>query len=496
MSEDALGATSPQSPQICPSCGASNNKTSKFCHNCGHALRAPERPPVEEAEEGTVADPLVGRVIADRYEIQGLLGRGGMGVVYKVEHVHIGKLMAMKLLHGELARDRDTIKRFRREAEAASRLNHPNTVQIFDFGRDEGLMYLTMEYVEGHDFGWVIQHEGPLDLARVARICAQVSASVGQAHAEGIVHRDIKPENVMVVAGRDDREVVKVLDFGLAKLRHQDAGLSLTQAGSIIGTPYYMAPEHIRGDDVDPRADIYSVGAMMYKALVGVPPFWASSPMGVLTKHLTDEVIPPSTRVNRPVPPAADAIVLKAMEKDADRRYQTMEELRADLLGYLASIGEELHDSHLSIPSGAPVLTASGRQRVMQVATKDDVDGYERRIKRKGWVGAVVALLAVVGLAVGGYWFFTHRPTARVDPVEIEPNETTVEATVLPRSITYEGFLGQRQGPRLGDADVYRIENPAGRRRAIAVEVTGIPNIDLAFDVVRAGNEQPVLVAD
>jgi eukaryotic-like serine/threonine-protein kinase len=481
-------------PTVCAACGTKNAPDLNFCPNCGHALRA--KPAEVELPVEVTADPLIGRTIASRYRIVSLVGRGGMGVVYKVEHVHIGKLMAMKLLHGELARDRDTVKRFRREAEAASRLNHPNTVQIFDFDRHEGLMYLVMEYVEGRDLGWIIQYESPLALARVARICAQVCASVGQAHAAGIIHRDIKPENIMVTAGRETADFVKVLDFGLAKLRQEDANLSVTRAGSIIGTPYYMAPEHIRGDVVDPRADIYSLGAVMYKALSGLPPFWATSPMGVLTKHLTDDPIPPSERASRrALPPEGDAIVLKAMEKDPAARYQSMEELRADLLSYLASIGEAVDDTG-KLPSGASVLTASGKRRMVQVATRTDVDYYERRIRRRGWLGAVMATLLFVAIAAGAYVVYAHRNSVGLADSESEPNNDADEADALPRGVAFRGQLGRRQTTELGDADVFRIENPGGRRTAIALEVTSLPNMDLAVDIVRAGVEQPALIAN
>ncbi len=480
----------------CPACGRQNPGDSRFCAACGLQLIRDDE--IAEAQPGSIADPLIGRTIADRYRIVSLIGRGGMGVVYKVEHVHIGKLMAMKLLHGELARERDVVKRFKREAEAASHLSHSNTVQIFDFGRDQGLMYLVMEYLEGRDFGQIIQLEGPLSFARVARICAQVCASVAEAHANGIIHRDLKPENVMVVQGRDRPDQVKVLDFGLAKLRHQDAGHTLTRAGSIIGTPYYMAPEHIRGESVDQRSDVYSVGAMIYKAIAGVPPFWASSPMGVLTKHLTEQVIPPSERAARQdLPPDADRIVLKAMQKDAAERYPRMDDLKQDLLDYLVSIGEEVSESGLSHPRGAHELaTASGRRAVVQVATRGDVDQYERRIRRKSRLGGVVLSLLVAGAGAGGWWLWQQSAPAQVPTVESEPNDEPAEADPLPAGVTVRGKLGRRQSVSIGDADVYVIDNPGGERRSIRIEVSELPNLDLVVDVVRAGIDAPVLSAD
>jgi serine/threonine protein kinase len=280
----------------CGACGMELEAETRFCWQCGE----PRGQAGEVGDGGLraqVADPLIGRVVNDRYRILSLLGRGGMGVVYRVEHLHIGKAMAMKLLHGELARKRDVVQRFRREAAAVSALSHPNTVQVFDSGQDGGLMYLVMELLEGSDLGAVIRKEGPLPFSRIARIGLQLAGSVGEANDKGIIHRDIKPENIMLIAGADGREIVKVLDFGLAKLRSDGAGnLSLTNAGAILGTPYYMAPEHIRGDKVDARADVYAMGATFYKALTGVPPFVAPTPMGVLTMHLTGSLRPPSAR--------------------------------------------------------------------------------------------------------------------------------------------------------------------------------------------------------
>ena len=484
----------PVADQGCPGCGRVSADDARFCPGCGLELSVA----VAGDAPGTVADPLIGRVIADRYRIQSLLGRGGMGVVYKAEHIHIGKLMALKLLHGELARDRDTVKRFRREAEAVSRLSHPNTVQTFDFGRDQGLTYLAMEYLEGRDFGWVIQNEAPLSFQRIARICAQVCASVAEAHAHGIVHRDLKPENVMVIQSRDAKDVVKVLDFGLAKLRESDGGHTLTRAGSIIGTPYYMAPEHIRGEDVDARADIYSVGAMMYKAAVGIPPFWASTPMGVLTKHLTEPVIPPTERASqRDLPPEADAIILKAMEKDRELRYARMEDFRDALIEYLIQVGEAVDSGsgHLS-RSASGSSSTSGRRRIAQVATRGDVDNYERRIRRRSWLSYVVvaSLLAAAGAA--SVALVRGRGPERPPEVESEPNDDPAHANPLPRGLRMRGRIGKRLDTTHGDADVFEIRNPGANRHAIKIEVGMLPNIDLAVAVVRAGIERPVLRAD
>ncbi len=237
-------------------------------------MSRPIEPELEHAptvRQGSLklADPLVGMLIADRYRIVEPIGRGGMGVVYKVEHARIGKLIALKLLSGALARDPGLVARFEREAAMVSQLSHPNTVQVFDFGHTDGLVYLAMEYLRGVDLGHLIRESGALDLDRTARIVIQICSSVAEAHDRGIVHRDLKPENVMVLGSGQGLEFVKVLDFGLAKLRESTETMNLTLRGAIVGTPYYMPPEQIRGEPVGPAGDVYALGALMYSCLTG-----------------------------------------------------------------------------------------------------------------------------------------------------------------------------------------------------------------------------------
>ncbi|HJL17669.1 MAG TPA: protein kinase [Sandaracinaceae bacterium LLY-WYZ-13_1] len=475
----------------CPECGRANPGDARFCAGCGERFG-------DGDEHDGGADPLLGRVIADRYRIEELLGRGGMGVVYRVEHARIGKLMAMKLLHGALARDRDVVKRFKREAEAVSRLDHPNTVQVFDFGQSEGMMYLVMEYLPGRDLGQLVKEEGALPFHRVARIAAQVCGSVAQAHELGIVHRDLKPENIMVLEDRAMPDFVKVLDFGLAKLREHEEGAekSITRAGSILGTPYYMAPEHIRGEQVDARSDVYAMGALLYKAITGVPPFWASSPVGVLTMHLTEEVVAPTERAAKlDLAEEADAIVLKAMAKDPRDRYQSMDELRGDLIAYLSAVGqaEGLESGKLLRLGGGVIPTDSGRQR--KVATRGDVDEFERRIRRRSIAGYALAGLLLLGAGAGGAWAWSQRPVEQVT-AETEPNDEIVDADPLPRETPFEAYLGERLDEQRSDADFYLLRNPGGERRTVRIAVSAIPNMDLTFEVYRDGISSPLLTAD
>jgi serine/threonine-protein kinase len=458
----------------------------QFCPGCGHELARPEAAGLATPRVDTSrADPLVGQVVADRYRVVSLLGSGGMGVVYKVEHVHIGKIMAMKFLSGRLAADSQVVKRFRREAKVVSLLLHPNTVQVFDFGQSANLAYLVMEYLPGRDFAAVIEQDGPLSFARVARICSQVAASVAEAHAQGVIHRDIKPENVMVMDSSDRPDFVKVLDFGIAKIREDDTGPQ-TQSGHLIGTPYYMAPEQIRGERYDARVDVYALGAMMYKALSGVPPFDGDTPVEVLQKHLNDTLIPVRRRVGRAdLPEAADAIIARAMEKDPKKRYPSMAALREDLERYLAS-----HESPREASHPAPQLKLP-----RELATRGDVDRYERSLRR---TNIVLRVLLVLTLLVASAWAYSTWRTRKplLETREREPNDEPEVANSLSIGASMTGFLGKRQSQSRSDADVYAFELPLAVERQVRVEVSALPNIDLVLDLARMGEATPILSVD
>ncbi|MEM7608273.1 MAG: serine/threonine-protein kinase [Myxococcota bacterium] len=469
----------------CPECGRRNPPDARFCGGCGAMTGGSG-----EVREN-IADPLVGQIVADRYRIVELLGRGGMGVVYKVEHVHIGKLMAMKLLHGELARNRTTVQRFQREAEAASKLSHANTVQVFDFGRSDGMMYLVMEFLDGEDLGDLIRAKGSLTFERAARIAAQVCHSLAEAHELGIVHRDIKPENIMILPKSDGGDVAKVLDFGLAKLRDHAGQMTVTNAGSIVGTPYYMPPEQIRGESVDARGDIYALGAVLYKACTGVPPFVAKTPMGVLTKHLTEELTMPSARSSEHLPEAVDRIIAKAMAKEAEDRFQSADELRTALLDFLSGAGISFGDVTMGRVSQRP--TASPPDR----ATRAEIENYERRLRRKGVAFRAMLALLLVGLvALGAYGYtqFSVGEASMALSEEAEPNNAPAQANALTEDTALRALVGQRESLSIGDIDLYRlrIERPG----FIDVRVTGIFNINLMVELYRGGQTQPLMVAD
>jgi serine/threonine protein kinase len=480
---------------VCPACGRVSAFDARFCAVCGFRFRQEGQEAASDVRD--IADPLIDRVVADRYRIVELIGRGGMGVVYRVEHTRIGKQMAMKLLHGELARDKEVIRRFRREAEAVSKLDHANTVQVFDFGRSEGMTYLIMELLSGKDLGTILA-DGPMPFARMARIALQVCGSVQQAHERGIVHRDLKPENIRILADRSDPDFVKVLDFGLAKLRESEeqARASITREGFLVGTPYYMAPEHIRGDQVDARSDVYALGALMYKAVTGIPPFWATSPVAVLTKHLNDPIVPPSVRApQRDLPKDADRIIVRALQKDPADRYQSMRELREALADYLAEQGLDPGSGRQTIPASAAAhRTDSGTE--VKLATRGDVDRYERSLRYATYASRALLALLVVGAGAALAWAFSGRPVIERDAWEVEPNDAPDEATPLPIGVAYTAHIGARHDSTTGDADVYAIENPGGAPRTLSFEVSGLPNMNVLVEVYRRDRSAPLLVVD
>ncbi|MFH0899456.1 MAG: serine/threonine-protein kinase [Pseudomonadota bacterium] len=323
-----------KTPQIiCPSCRGAWEAGTRFCGRCGKSLhQAPPDAGTDENEEGTAPDPWIGRVIDSRYRVLSRIGQGGMGTVYAVEHQRMGKIAAMKVLRRDLAGDRQVLRRFRREVEAVSRLNHPNTVQTFDFGTTESSLYLVMEYVRGEDISALLKRNGPLPFLRTAPMVAQICGALSEAHEMGIVHRDLKPENILIARTKDGRDHVKVVDFGLAKLSERDDDVEVTGRGTILGTPYYMSPEQIRGDKLDQRSDIYSLGAVMYRMITDEPPFTGQTPIGVLTKHLTEPLVLPSQRrPDLPIDGRVDGILARAMAKELPERYETADQFREDL---------------------------------------------------------------------------------------------------------------------------------------------------------------------
>src|SRR4051794_562060 len=266
-------------------------------------------------------------VLGGRYELGEVLGYGGMAEVHLGRDVRLGRDVAIKTLRSDLARDPTFQSRFRREAQSAASLNHPAIVAVYDTGEDsqDGVVspYIVMEYVEGLTLRQVLEGEGRLLPQRALEMTAQICTALDQAHRAGIVHRDVKPGNVMLTPAGE----VKVMDFGIARALTSSAA-TMTQTAAIIGTAHYLSPEQARGEHVDARSDVYSTGCLLYELLTGGPPFSGDSAVAVAYQHVREEPVPPS-RIEPDISPALDAIVLKAMAKNAANRYQTAGEMRA-----------------------------------------------------------------------------------------------------------------------------------------------------------------------
>ncbi|RMH43061.1 MAG: serine/threonine protein kinase [Deltaproteobacteria bacterium] len=401
--------------------------------------------PLAQAEP---PDPMIGVVIDRRYRVLSKIGEGGMGQVYKCEHVGLKKQMAVKLLRTEIVSNPEAVQRFHQEAQSASSIGHRNIIDISDVGSlPDGRVYMCMELLDGQPMSDLIRR--PLDPARILHILIQTCDGLAAAHRHGIVHRDMKPENIFVTV-RDGMEVPKLLDFGIAKVTGNDGQNNLTRTGTIFGTPYYMAPEQALGQPVDHRADIYSLGVILYEAFTGSVPFKAESFMAILTQHITTEPMPPEQMAAQngwpQPPPPVVAIIQRCMRKEPAERYASMDELKAALIdAYRAVAGpgmsayldaQRASAAYGGTPSGAayapPMPTpvpagagygtptasgiahgATGRAPSgMAYADPGAASGYGELAappRRRGWLWAVVGLLVVGGGAAGGYLWWQGR---------------------------------------------------------------------------------------
>ncbi|HKA87987.1 MAG TPA: serine/threonine-protein kinase, partial [Haliangiales bacterium] len=351
----------------CPACNTRYEDETTFCTRDG-------TPVVPDMVAGQTPS-MLGQILDGRWRVIKKLGEGGMGEVYVAEHIHIEKKVAMKLLRAEVLGNAEAVSRFYQEARSASTIGHENIIQIEDFGKlPDGRVYMLMEYLLGAPLNEMIARE-PLPLGRALDVVIQVCRGLSAAHAKGITHRDMKPENVYVTQ-KDGRDLPKILDFGIAKVQHGDTAQNLTQAGTIYGTPFYMAPEQALGGRMDHRVDIYAMGIILYEVFCGVLPFKGETFMGILTQHITMQPDPPSVvaaQNGRQMPPELEQIILKAIRKNADERYQSMNEMAIALTDvYRAYVGPRRTDMMQAVPShmmptmGVQVGGASGSTLALQ----------------------------------------------------------------------------------------------------------------------------------
>ncbi|MBX7223519.1 MAG: protein kinase [Blastocatellia bacterium] len=324
--------------KTCPRCTTTYGDDKKFCPRDGtpladtpqDALTLSTNPSERSQSPDLRTNSLIGTVLAGRYRILSLIGKGGMGEVYQAQHILLGRTCAVKIISPESAHDHDTLARFKREAEMSSRLNHPNAVTVHDFGEtDDGLVFLAMELIEGRQLSELMQPGQPFPLERALSIVKQVGDALQAAHSQGIVHRDLKPDNILVCA--DDR--VKVVDFGIAKSTLVDAKhRQLTRTGFILGTPQYMSPEQVLSEPLDARSDIYSLGLIVYELLTGCLPFQGETIQAQMVNRIAEPPIP--LREARPglgIPPAVEMVVMKALAREPDMRYRSALEFVSQL---------------------------------------------------------------------------------------------------------------------------------------------------------------------
>jgi eukaryotic-like serine/threonine-protein kinase len=369
------------------------------------------------------------RLLGGRYELDGVVGRGGMAEVYRARDIRLDRIVAIKTLRADLARDQIFQARFRREAQSAASLNHPSIVAVYDTGEDMAtgvpVPYIVMEYVDGRTVRDLLQDGHRLLPERALEIIDGVLRALDYSHQAGIVHRDIKPGNVMVTRNGD----VKVMDFGIARAM-SDAQATMTQTAQVIGTAQYLSPEQARGERVDSRSDLYSAGCLLYELLTGRPPFTGDSPVAIAYQHVRENPIPPS-RVDPDVPPWADSIVLKAMAKSPADRYQTAGDMRADLqraasgLPVAAAPPTRVDMYQNTQRMGSDPMTG----RTSAIPPVGDYEyagqGYDRGRGGGGghrWIPWVLGLVLVLGVVIGvAYYLLAGGKTYSVPLVNNQP---------------------------------------------------------------------------
>jgi eukaryotic-like serine/threonine-protein kinase len=324
-------------------------------------------------------------VLGGRYLLVEKIGEGGMATVFLGTDQVLGRTVAVKVLAPNYARDQNFVQRFRREAQAAARMNHPGVVSVYDTGSDDGTHYIVMEHVQGRTLAEILKSEGHLLPDRAAEIAEAVAAALSFAHAQGIVHRDIKPANIMITPQGE----VKVMDFGIA--RATASGDTLTQTATVLGTATYLSPEQAQGEPVDARSDIYSLGVVLYELLTGQPPFTGDSPVAVAYKHVRED--PPSpSRLNQGVPQGLEAVTMKALAKNPSNRYQSADEMRADL--DRVRRGQPPLATPLLVPDQTQVIGRQARPTTVLPSVPPGEEGRGRRIA--AWV--VLGLIVLGGL--------------------------------------------------------------------------------------------------
>jgi len=447
---------------LCPNCQFQNPDTAFFCQRCGQSLA--ETPASDDNAS------LLGRVIDGKYQIEAVLGKGGIGSVYRARRLNIGDEVAVKTLQPDWASDTEMLGRFRREAQTAARLKHPNVVTIHDFGRTtDGQLYLVMELVEGRNLRELMRGRRPLAADFAAEVLEQISSALDEAHRHGIVHRDLKPENIMLAEGATDWRV-KVLDFGIAHWRDLATGAAtLTQTGAVLGTPRYMSPEQCLGQEIDGRSDVYTLGVMLFEMLTGVPPFNSPVPTELIAQHLHQE--PPSLHALNPdISPAIEQVIRQALSKQREARQPSA----GALARQFAAAAQQPSPLAASLPSSAaeptsasfpqspavkprdlsPAGNITNRVRSPRARVEPDVDKTRRiarktaQSKNKGCARDLF-ILALLGLIVAGvftWWKLSGKKSSSTDGAVSTPSVEVAEDSLrLARKLSPADALERAQ---------------------------------------------------
>ena len=458
----------PAGTVLCPACAKVLEGEPNFCDACGSDLRG------IGGHSDTYSGPERDKVIDGRYRILEKLGEGGMGSVYKVEHVRMGKIAALKVMRPDAAVDKSMKARFLQESRVVAKLSHANTVQVFDAGElDDGSLFMAMEYVPGKDLAWHLKAHGPMSEEKAVSIGVQVLASLAEAHEHGIIHRDIKPANVMLLRrrkGGDDQ--VKLLDFGIAKLAESDSRNSTT--GEFVGTPAYMSPEQVRGDAVvDARSDLYSLGALLFELVTGRQLYTGPTAVSIVKQHLETPIPKVADLAPQvPVSPAFENIIAIALAKKVDERFADAEAMRRAL--------EALRKTTRNVTSD---FTPMPDELASKMLSREDFESFERKLKSDRLLWPIAVLLVLAVLAVGGYSAVQHaRATTGPADLEIEPNDQVPRATVIALGSTVKGAMGAA-GEGQGDRDLFVVQlAQPGRYRAT---LSGVPDLNLSLEVLQ-----------
>ncbi len=438
------------------------------------------------------------RVLNDRYEIHRRLARGGMAQVYLARDRALDRPVAVKELVPEFATDPSFVERFRREAQAAANLSHPNIVGVYDWGAQDGTYFIIMEYIDGPSLSKILRTEGPLHPRRAAEIAAEVATGLGFAHSRGVVHRDVKPGNVLLTRSGES----KVTDFGIARAM-SSPDEDLTQAGSVMGTATYFSPEQAQGLPVDPRSDLYSLGVVLYELVAGRPPFNGDSPLAIAYKHVQDTPEPPSRHISD-LPAGLEAIIMKLLSKQPDDRYRSAEDLRVDLNRFLAGEQTAAEREGYLVGAGATMAMVSGADQATTVqpatvvgaapiaAEPYDEEPEEERSRTALFIGLLVLLLALLG---GLLWWFVQSmdggDLVTVPPVvglTIEEAQERLEAANLEWEVTREPsaefepgrVVSQNppQGDEVEEGTTVELVVSAGQDLVVVPDVVGRPQAE------------------